>query len=56
MWDEGETPDTGRDDDGDDGADDQADVSSREPPFMSMDLLTFPDDGNRYELFNGSLL
>ncbi|MFS1300815.1 Uma2 family endonuclease [Streptosporangium longisporum] len=27
-----------------------------EPPFTVDDLLTFPDDGNRYELFNGSLL
>lgn len=26
------------------------------PPFTVNDLLTFPDDGNRYELFNGSLL
>lgn len=26
------------------------------PPFTVDDLLTFPDDGNRYELFNGSLL
>ncbi|WP_187414635.1 Uma2 family endonuclease [Nonomuraea sp. PA05] len=25
-------------------------------PFTVDDLLTFPDDGNRYELFNGSLL
>ncbi len=27
-----------------------------EPPFTVNDLLKFPDDGNRYELFNGSLL
>lgn len=27
-----------------------------EPPFTVDDLLKFPDDGNRYELFNGSLL
>lgn len=27
-----------------------------EPPFTVNDLLRFPDDGNRYELFNGSLL
>jgi Uma2 family endonuclease len=26
------------------------------PPFTVDDLLKFPDDGNRYELFNGSLL
>ncbi|MDP9845381.1 Uma2 family endonuclease [Streptosporangium lutulentum] len=26
------------------------------PPFTVDDLLTFPDDGNRYELFDGSLL
>ncbi|TDE49744.1 Uma2 family endonuclease [Nonomuraea mesophila] len=26
------------------------------PPFTVDDLLEFPDDGNRYELFNGSLL
>ncbi|WP_084779854.1 Uma2 family endonuclease [Planobispora rosea] len=26
------------------------------PPFTVDDLLRFPDDGNRYELFNGSLL
>ncbi|MGI5281849.1 Uma2 family endonuclease [Nonomuraea polychroma] len=26
------------------------------PPFTVEDLLTFPDDGNRYELFDGSLL
>ncbi|MBG0816162.1 Uma2 family endonuclease [Planomonospora sp. ID82291] len=26
------------------------------PPFTVDDLLQFPDDGNRYELFNGSLL
>ncbi|MET7465815.1 Uma2 family endonuclease [Nonomuraea sp. NPDC005501] len=26
------------------------------PPFTVDDLLTFPDDGNRYELFTGSLL
>ncbi|WP_344887609.1 Uma2 family endonuclease [Nonomuraea antimicrobica] len=26
------------------------------PPFTVDDLLNFPDDGNRYELFNGSLL
>lgn len=26
------------------------------PPFSVDDLLKFPDDGNRYELFNGSLL
>ncbi|NUW31539.1 Uma2 family endonuclease [Nonomuraea sp. SMC257] len=26
------------------------------PPFTADDLLKFPDDGNRYELFNGSLL
>ncbi|MEU9830216.1 Uma2 family endonuclease [Streptosporangium sp. NPDC048047] len=26
------------------------------PPFSVDDLLTFPDDGNRYELFDGSLL
>ncbi|MEV7009427.1 Uma2 family endonuclease [Streptosporangium sp. NPDC051022] len=27
-----------------------------EPPFTVDDLLEFPDDGNRYELFTGSLL
>ncbi|MFB9531989.1 hypothetical protein [Nonomuraea roseola] len=27
-----------------------------EPPFTVDDLLKFPDDGNRYELFNGNLL
>ncbi|MFE0147644.1 Uma2 family endonuclease [Nonomuraea sp. NPDC059007] len=26
------------------------------PPFTVDDLLRFPDDGNRYELFDGSLL
>ncbi|GAA0824672.1 Uma2 family endonuclease [Streptosporangium amethystogenes subsp. fukuiense] len=26
------------------------------PPFTVDDLLDFPDDGNRYELFDGSLL
>jgi Uma2 family endonuclease len=26
------------------------------PPFTVDDLLRFPDDGNRYELFNGSLV
>jgi Uma2 family endonuclease len=26
------------------------------PPFTVDDLLKFPDDGNRYELFNGSLV
>ncbi|MEU6784834.1 Uma2 family endonuclease [Nonomuraea angiospora] len=26
------------------------------PPYTVDDLLEFPDDGNRYELFNGSLL
>ncbi|GAA2205322.1 Uma2 family endonuclease [Nonomuraea monospora] len=26
------------------------------PPFSTDDLLQFPDDGNRYELCNGSLL
>jgi Uma2 family endonuclease len=26
------------------------------PPFTLEDLLEFPDDGNRYELFDGSLL
>ncbi|MER5621480.1 Uma2 family endonuclease [Streptosporangium sp. NPDC002544] len=26
------------------------------PPFTVDDLLEFPDDGNRYELFDGSLL
>ncbi|MEV4354257.1 Uma2 family endonuclease [Nonomuraea sp. NPDC004186] len=26
------------------------------PPYSVEDLFTFPDDGNRYELFNGSLL
>ncbi|MBB5778895.1 Uma2 family endonuclease [Nonomuraea jabiensis] len=26
------------------------------PPYTVDDLLKFPDDGNRYELFNGSLL
>ncbi|MEV4017857.1 Uma2 family endonuclease [Nonomuraea angiospora] len=26
------------------------------PPYTVDDLLGFPDDGNRYELFNGSLL
>jgi Uma2 family endonuclease len=26
------------------------------PPFTVDDLLKFPDDGNRYELFNGSLI
>ncbi|WP_431909888.1 hypothetical protein [Nonomuraea jabiensis] len=26
------------------------------PPYSVEDLLTFPDDGSRYELFNGSLL
>lgn len=26
------------------------------PPFTVADLLRFPDDGNRYELFEGSLL
>ncbi|WP_236005107.1 Uma2 family endonuclease [Nonomuraea antri] len=26
------------------------------PPYSVDDLLKFPDDGNRYELFNGSLL
>ncbi|MFB4264557.1 Uma2 family endonuclease [Nonomuraea sp. GTA35] len=26
------------------------------PPFTVDDLLTFPDDGNRYELFNGRLV
>ncbi|MGN9845018.1 Uma2 family endonuclease [Nonomuraea sp. H19] len=26
------------------------------PPYTADDLLMFPDDGNRYELFNGSLL
>ncbi|WP_063765397.1 Uma2 family endonuclease [Nonomuraea candida] len=26
------------------------------PPFTVQDLLKFPEDGNRYELFNGSLL
>jgi Uma2 family endonuclease len=26
------------------------------PPFSVDDLLKFPDDGNRYELFDGSLL
>lgn len=31
-------------------------VLQGEPPFTVDDLLTFPDDGNRYELFNGSLL
>ncbi|MER6174117.1 Uma2 family endonuclease [Streptosporangium sp. NPDC001681] len=31
-------------------------VLQGEPPFTVDDLLKFPDDGNRYELFNGSLL
>ncbi|MBB2911997.1 Uma2 family endonuclease [Streptosporangium becharense] len=31
-------------------------VLQGEPPFTVDDLLRFPDDGNRYELFNGSLL
>lgn len=55
--DEGETPDTGR-------VTTMATtepttrrtVLHGEPPFTVDDLLRFPDDGNRYELFNGSLL
>ncbi|WP_229797710.1 Uma2 family endonuclease [Planomonospora parontospora] len=31
-------------------------VLQGKPPFTVDDLLRFPDDGNRYELFNGSLL
>ncbi|MEU6710564.1 Uma2 family endonuclease [Nonomuraea sp. NPDC046802] len=31
-------------------------VLPRRPPYVVADWLTFPDDGNRYELFNGSVL
>ena len=30
-------------------------VLQGEPPFTVDDPLTFPDDGNRYEFFDGSL-
>ncbi|MFC4059646.1 Uma2 family endonuclease [Planomonospora corallina] len=35
---------------------DERTVLAGRPPFTVDDLLRFPDDGNRYELFNGSLL